>query len=481
MTNKEPFHLRARTKIVATVGPASFGPQRLMELVSAGADVFRLNMAHGSREQHADTVRTIRSLETECDRPIGILIDLAGPKIRLGELPSGSIDCAAGAVFRFVRGSGPGDEHELTSNYEPLLDELAVGSNIMLADGTVSMIVEEMTADHAACRVVHPGTIRSRQGINLPGVKLSAPAMSDADRDNAVWAAQTGADYVSLSFVRAADEIHQLRSLLEDRGSKARVIAKIEKKKELDRLDEIVDAADCLMVARGDLGVEIDVVRIAVVQKEIVAAANRRQKQVIIATQMLDSMQNATRPTRAEVTDVANAILDGGDACMLSGETAIGRYPRAAVETMNRIALATEPLLEARENRPPSDFPVAGLRQTTRAIVKGAGTVAAQVGAKLVAVVSHSGATALALSKQRNFVPTVGMSDCPTVLRQMCLFWGVVPVSGIGPADSDAMFAAIQSWGKQDGCLSPGDQVVLVTGTHLADTSHNTIVVHEVH
>ena len=478
MSHREPFEHRARTKIVATVGPACRTAEMLTELLAAGVDVFRLNMAHGSRAEHNETVETLRKLESSLDRPIGILVDLAGPKIRLGELPADAVDCRAGELFRFVRGDTAAGADELTSNYEPLVDELSPGKMVMLADGTVSMEVESVHANHAVCRVVQPGTIRSRQGINLPGVQLSAPAMSDVDRDHAVWAATVGADFVSLSFVRAADELHRLRALLDEHGSPARVIAKIEKPEALARLEEIVDAADGLMVARGDLGVEIDVARVAVVQKEIVSAASRRGKPVIIATQMLDSMQHASRPTRAEVTDVSNAILDGGDACMLSGETAIGQYPRAAVDTMNRIALATEPAVRAMGRRPGPPLESKRLKKTTRAIVVGAGQVAELTEAKLVAVVTHSGATALALSQLRSFAPTIGMSDSPTVLRQMCLFWGVVPLRGIAPDTSDAMLAAIDAWGKQAGYLSRGDRIVLVSGSGLA--AHNVIVVHEV-
>ncbi|MFM9058313.1 MAG: pyruvate kinase, partial [Planctomycetaceae bacterium] len=331
-----------RTKIVATVGPACRDEAVLAGLVEAGVDVFRLNMAHGSIPEHQETLDRVRRVADAAGRPVGVLVDLAGPKIRLGELPGGAVECVEGATVRFVRGTESPDPASFTVTYAPLLDELAVGDSVMLADGTVSLVVEERSAAEARCRVVQGGVIRSRQGVNLPGVKLSVASMSDADWKHAEWAAAAGADFVGLSFVRSAVEVRLLKELLRTRGSRARVVAKIEKREAVDDLDGIVAAADVVMVARGDLGVEIDVAGMPMVQKRVIRTCQRYQKPVIVATQMLDSMQHARRPTRAETTDVANAILDGADACMLSGETAIGEHPRLVVEMMRRIARETE-------------------------------------------------------------------------------------------------------------------------------------------
>ena len=338
----------SQTKIVATIGPASDGEEQLAELIRAGVDVFRINAAHGNRPEHERRLAACRAASESVGWPVAVLVDLAGPKMRLGELAGGQLDLAAGDRLRFVRGDQPGRPGELTSTYELLIDELAAGDRIMLADGTVSLVVEQVGADEAVCRVVQPGTVRSRQGVNLPGVKLSAPALGEADRDNARWAARGGVDFLGLSFVRGPDEVHQLKALIEAEGAQAQVIAKIEKPEALDRLEEIVEAADAIMVARGDLGVEIDIAQMAVAQKRIVALCNQRRKPVIIATQMLDSMQHSRIPTRAEVADTSNAVLDGADACMLSGETAAGEYPRESVEMMHRIALATERLFKQR-------------------------------------------------------------------------------------------------------------------------------------
>lgn len=480
MTENIEFAARARTKIVATLGPACATEEKIAELVKAGADVFRLNMAHGSREQHAETLARVRRVEQRLSTPRGLLVDLAGPKIRLGDLPTNEVQMVPGEEYRFVRGIVAPGEHEFTSTYAPLVDEVVVGKMIMLADGTISLVVEEKGKDFVRARCVQGGPLRSRQGINLPGAKLSTPAMSEVDIDNALWAADAGADFISLSFVRSADDVRSLKSMLLARGCLARVIAKIEKPEALEQLDAVVQAADGVMVARGDLGVEMDLASMAVVQKRIVETCNRRQKPVIIATQMLDSMQHSLRPTRAEATDVANAILDGADACMLSGETAAGQYPRESVEMMDRIARATEPLLMHRTRGPAPAIAPQGVREITRAVVYGAGHIATELGAKLVVVASHTGATALALAKQRNFVPTIGVSDSPMVLRQMCLMWGVIPLAGAPVADRETMIRHVETWGRHIGALTSGDRIVIIASSSMSASGHNVLLVHEV-
>ncbi len=463
----------------------------------------------------------IRRAAARTGRTVGVLVDLAGPKMRLGELPDGQLLCRTGEHVRFVRGDaenvpaitteGPSGAMipttattpELTTTYEPLIDELRPGDRIMLADGTVCLLVERVDKDSAVCRVLQAGLIRSRQGVNLPGVKLSVAAMSDLDRENAVWAAKNEIDFVGLSFVRRADDVRELKALLKasvpnpnssnPNSGGPNVIAKIEKPEALDDLTAIVASADGVMVARGDLGVEIDIAQVAVAQKRIIAECRRQRKPVIIATQMLDSMQRSRIPTRAEVADVSNAILDGGDACMLSGETAVGEYPRETVELMNRIALAAETLLGQhveergancadencpRQHRWTYSHP---LNPVTRAVVSGAGTLAEQLAAKLIIVASASGATALSLAKSRFRVPTVGVSDSAATLRRLCLYWGVTPLADAPLGSSPALARFVTDWGKQNGILRSGDHIVLITGTAgAAVTKHNMIVVHEV-
>jgi pyruvate kinase len=304
--------------------------------------------------------------------------------------------------------------------------------------------------------------------------------MNQLDRENAIWAAHAGIDYVSLSFVRRADEVRHLKALLKSHNSPAKVVAKIEKQEALDHLEEIVEAADAVMVARGDLGVEIDVARMPVEQKRIICACNGRHKPVIVATQMLDSMRHSRLPTRAEVTDVANAILDGCDACMLSAETAVGDHPPLAVSMMNRIAAATEPLLGCRPPQPLAGQPIDELHRVTEAVVAGVGFISDQLNARLIVVATHNGATALALSKQRGQAPILGVTDSETVLRQMCLFWGVTPVVGVSARDSLRMLNFAEQWGRREGLLNTGDRLILVSGIGLVVAGHNMLVVHEV-
>ena len=486
-----------RTKIVATIGPASREEETLRGLVAAGVDVFRLNMAHGSIPEHQEALDRIRRVSDALQRPIGVLVDLAGPKIRLGELPGGAVECVAGERIKFIRGSQAERPDEFVTTYAPLVDELTVGDAVMLADGTISLVVEERTPAAAICRIVQGGTVRSRQGVNLPGVKLSVAAMSAADWQHAEWAAQAGADFVSLSFVRSPVEVKLLKELLRTRGSAARVVAKIEKREAVEAMDQIVDAADVVMVARGDLGVEIDVASMPMVQKQIIRACQRYQKPVIVATQMLDSMQHSRRPTRAEATDVANAILDGADACMLSGETAIGDHPCLVVEMMRRIARATETqylsdrkrYIEERQrlSQGPTtvdfaapEFLVEGLHPITQAVVDGASRIAAELDAKLLVVASKTGVTAIARSKRRGAVPTVGVSDSLATLRQMALYWGVTPLAAVASSDINRLLEHVTAWGLSEGRLRRGDRILLVAGIGFGTGGHNMALVHEV-
>lgn len=331
-----------RTKTIATVGPASNTLETLKNLILEGVDVFRLNMAHGTREDHQAAVEKIRQACMETGVAAGILVDLAGPKIRLGQLHSEPTKLVGGTEVSFVRGTESSRDDELTCSYEPLLDELKVGDQVMIRDGLVRLSVLSCEKDRVVCQVQDGGTIRSRQGVNLPGVNLGIPALLEKDLENAKWAASNDIEFVSLSFVRNADEVANLKQILRDHQSHAMVIAKIEKREAMDNLDSIVREADAIMVARGDLGVEIEIEKTPVAQKKIIKTCGRNGKPVIVATQMLESMHRNARPTRAEASDVANAILDGADACMLSGETAIGEYPIEAVRMMQKIQGETE-------------------------------------------------------------------------------------------------------------------------------------------
>ena len=469
-----------RTKIVATVGPACRQSSQLAELIHRGVDVFRVNMAHGEREQHEQVIRDIRQASKESQRLVGILVDLAGPKIRLGQLFEDPTECLPGSEFHFVRGTVPASRRDLVSNYARLVDELSVDGEVMLADGTVSMRVTEKLSDHVRCEVVGGGVLRSRQGINLPGANLSVAAMTEKDLADAAWAAQMDVDFVSLSFVRTAEEVRGLKSLLRDHGSLALAIAKIEKGEALQHLEEIVLAADGIMVARGDLGVEIDLAETPAAQKRIINACQLQARPVIVATQMLDSMQTSRRPTRAEVSDVANAVLDGADACMLSGETAIGKFPAETVAMMSRVMQATENLLLHRSDLNQPVPALTGVHPITAATVQGAAEIARQLHASLMVIATHAGATARLKSKLRDAIRVVAVSDKTPTLRQSSLLWGITPLPGAPVANGPELRRYINQWGLSNGHLAAGDRVVYVTVSDFVSNAHNGVVVQEV-
>lgn len=475
-----PHGRPSQTKIVATLGPASESPVMLQELIKAGVDVFRINTAHGSLDEHQRRVDDVRAAALAVGQTAAILVDLPGPKIRLGELAGGGeFQCVRGERVRFIRGEISTRPAEFTATYAPLVDELRPGDRVMLADGTIALRVESVDAGGATCVITQGGLLRSRQGVNLPGVKLSVPALGEQDLRNAAWAAAAGADFISLSFVRTADDIRRLRSFLAEKNSSAAIIAKIEKPEALDNIEEIIIAADGVMVARGDLGVEIDIAEVAVVQKQIIAACYRHCKPVIVATQMLDSMQQSSRPTRAEVTDVANAIIDGADACMLSGETAIGRYPVEAVAMMHRIALATEPYCRRRPPGAAGAIDGEAIGPITAAIADAAAATAKAVDAKLLVVASDSGRTTLRFSKTRTFIPTIGISTSDAALRKMCLYWGIIPLAGVPTDDSPELIRYILKKDK-NGYLKPGDRIVILTGTGTTVSQDNLMLVREI-
>lgn len=479
MANRRPNLSEARTKIIATVGPACEDEAILTELVNYGVDVFRINAAHGKQADFERILGKIQRVREATQFPVAVLLDLAGPKIRLGTLLQDPMQVEQNAELIFVRGEQAAGTNQLCSNYARLVDEVAVGDRIMLADGTVSLQAVDRTKDTVTCKVLVGGTIRSRQGINLPGVSLSVSAMRPEDVENALWAAKNEIDFISLSFVRTAHDVSALKNLLLSMGSTALVVAKIEKREALNQLEEIVAAADAVMVARGDLGVEIDVAETPVAQKRIIQVCRDQVKPVIVATQMLESMHHNRRPTRAEASDVANAILDGADACMLSGETAIGEYPVLAVDMMHRIMVSTEQLLK--------DVPMSNkvrvfdrVHPITSAVTHNAANIAEAIQAKLVVVATQTGGTAWVKAKQRNYIPTLGVSNSQATLRRMCLFWGIMPHYVQNIDNPQGMFEEVSKWGRDQGLLNPGDRVVYVTGTGVMDHTHNLLVVHQV-
>lgn len=473
-----------KTKIVATIGPASESPEVQRKLVRAGVDVFRLNFAHGAYDWFERVVTGIREVSTQLDRPIAILADLAGPKIRLGELPDGGLRFRQGAEFVFVRGATTA-ENELTCTYEPLVDDLRAGDRVLLADGTVTMrvIQKDAAAGRATCRVEQPGFVRSKQGVNLPGAVLSTPSLTEKDRRDLLWALDHQLDYVSLSFVRRASDILELKQLIAERrpAHAPWVVAKIEKVEAIDDLEAIVEATDVVMVARGDLGVEADIAQVPMLQKRIIQTCNAHRVPVITATQMLDSMQKSELPTRAEVSDVANAVLDGTDAVMLSGETAVGDYPDGAVAMMNRIANFAEPHLEPRPYSDTKSSSRTRATEITESVTHGAVTAAHHLDADLIVVATRGGRTAMAVSKQRGRTPILALTDSPEIARRMCLFWGVHPVCTAAVTHpAPYLIEFVEKYGRDHGLLRSGSRVVIVGSTNWTRDGHDMLLVHVV-
>ena len=447
-----------RTKIVATLGPASNDALVIGRMVDAGADVFRLNFSHGTHEDHTAMLDVIRHVATEKGVQLAVLQDLCGPKIRLGTIPGGVVACDLDAEFTLASERNDSDDpHVLTSTYADLANDLKVGQSVLFADGTVAMDVMASGPGWARLKVTLPGQIRSNQGINVPGAGLSVACPTEKDLEDLEWTRNHDVAYVGLSFVRSAADVARLRDELTRRGSKARIVAKIEKPQAVANLEAIVAETDAVMIARGDLGVELDVIRVPEIQKRIIETCRRMRVPVITATQMLGSMELSSRPTRAEASDVYNAVLDGTDAVMLSGETAIGAYPVESVSMMSRIVTEAERRMLDNPRRgeifptptlvgaasgstvAPSDKPPRGgaVSPVTDSVVAAACQIAEQLDAALIAVETHSGRTAAALSNHRGRAPILALAHDITTIRAMSLLWGVISepmpkVSGAG-------------------------------------------------
>jgi pyruvate kinase len=473
----------SHTKIVATIGPVSDNEAMLTKLILAGVDVFRINMAHGDTNQAEIRLDRIRKVSKQLGVTVGVLVDLAGPKMRLGEIPGDVYHCTGEVPMKFVQDKTISEPNTFTTTYEPLINDVKIGDNIMLADGTVTLQVAEKNTDSIVCTVVQGGTIRSRQGINLPGTKLSIKTLQQTDIDNAQWAVGAGVDFLGLSFVRSPEDILELREILVDTAYKnigfwsdiPHIIAKIEKPEAVERIEEIVDVTDGIMVARGDLGVEFDIAQIAVVQKKIIETCRRKSKPVIVATQMLESMHHQTLPTRAEATDVANAILDGTDACMLSGETAVGEFPLQAVQMMHRIAVETEKVLAERV----AERQRFKTKSVTHAICDAAVTLANEINAAMLLVKTQSGKTAMAVSNKRCFTLCVGTSANIRALQRMNLYWGVFPLANVPENPQESLMNVVEA-GKINGYLTHGDRVVHVLGINVKRGYRNVLYVHVV-
>lgn len=420
-----------RTKIVATLGPACDSEDRIRKLVEAGLDVARLNFSHGTQAEHAERIQRIRAVSAALDKPVAILQDLQGPKIRTGELASDiPILLQDGAPFTITSEPTLGDARRVSTTYTNLPNDVRPGERILLSDGLIELSVTAINGNDVLTQVVHGGSLRAHQGINLPNSAVSTAAITDKDREDLKFGLEQGVDFVAMSFVRRADDVQQLKKLIADAGKKTPVVAKIEKPQALDDIEAILEATDVIMVARGDLGVEMALEQVPIVQKNLIAAAARHNVPVITATQMLESMIVNPRPTRAEASDVANAIFDGTDAIMLSGETAVGQFPIEALSMMARIAEATESSPRYREQREVAN---ALMRHhdhgdLSLAIARATHSIASTIDIAAIVAFTQSGYTARLVSKNRPSVPIYALVYTEETARRVSLYWGVTPL-----------------------------------------------------
>ncbi len=450
-----------RTKIVATIGPASRDPALLRELLRSGVDVCRLNCSHANPDALRSDIARIRRIASELDRPVAILLDLQGPKIRTGKVPS-PLELASGDVLTIVMDQDyPASGHRVGTTWPSMAEDVQPGEPVLFADGALSGEVVAVRKDEVDVVIHDGGALGSHKGINMPRTRIRAPSLTDKDKEDLAAGVAAGVDYVALSFVRRASDVADLRALLQQHGAPdLPIIAKIEKPEAVSRIDEILAVVDGIMVARGDLGVEIPISQVPVVQKELIEAANRAGVLVITATQMLDSMERNPRPTRAETTDVANAILDGTDAVMLSGETANGRYPLQAVQMMDDLARQVE---QSRFHRPPPLDSLPALAGAERTVARAACYAVREVPRPLV-VFTWSGHAAILACKSRPPGPLFALSPSQTVIDRLALAWGVVPVKVPEIQGTDDLIAAGERVLLERGLVSRGQEVVVLAG-----------------
>lgn len=449
-----------RAKIVATLGPATSSYDSLKAIIEAGVNVARMNLSHGSYDVHEEVYRNVRQASVDLAKPVAILIDLQGPKIRLGKFEAGPYELAEGDVFKITTEDIVGTKELSSTTFKGLPDDVKPGDPLLIDDGKVALRVQSVDGSVVTTVVEVPGPISNNKGINLPGVAVNVPALSDKDEADLRWGLRLGADFIALSFVRDASDIKRVHEIMDEEGRRLPVIAKIEKPQAVDNLEEIVDAFDGIMVARGDLGVELPLEAVPIVQKHAVEVARRMAKPVIVATQVLESMISSPRPTRAEASDCANAVLDGTDAVMLSGETSVGEYPTLTVATMARI-------IESTEDHGLERIPALGTKPRTQggAITLAAKEVAEFVDAKLLCVFTESGDSARRMARLRSEIPMIVMTPHEHIRRRMSLTWGVTSYLVDPVTHTDEMFGQVDDLVLENSLAKVGDKVVVIAGS----------------
>lgn len=455
-----------KTKIICTLGPATDDENILCQLIENGMDVARFNMSHGTHEDHKKRADVVKRIRKELNKPVAILLDTKGPEVRTGKFKNGKETLLAGQLFTFTTEVCEGDNEKCSITFKGLPDDINRGDKILVDDGLIEMEVESKTSTDIVCRVMNEGVIASHKGINVPGVELSLPFISDVDKSDIAFAVEQDFDFIAASFTRNHEDIINLRHELEKNNcNNIRIVAKIENGQGVDNIDDIIRVSDGIMVARGDLGVEIPMEEIPIIQKKLIQKAYNAGKQVITATQMLDSMIKNPRPTRAESTDVANAIYDGTSAIMLSGETAAGAYPVEAIKTMASIAEATERDIDYIEIFRKRDIPERP--DVTSAISHATCTTAHDLGAVAIMTVSKTGQTARMISKFRPECPIISGTTDPKVQRQMNLSWGVIPIMVEEKNNTDDLFDHVVQVSEKKGLVKSGDLAVITAGIPL--------------
>ncbi len=449
-----------RAKIVCTLGPASSGTEQVAALVTAGLDVARLNMSHGTHDAHLAAYQAVRAASDASGRSVGVLVDLQGPKVRLGRFASGPVMLAVGQDFVITGADVPGDAHEVSTTHPGLATDVRSGDQILIDDGRVVLEVLSTSGERVRTRVLVGGAVSDHKGLNVPAVRLSVPALSDKDEQDLRWALELRADLIAMSFVQGPDDAEPVRKIMDELGARLPLIAKIEKPQAVDTLPEILEVFDGIMVARGDLGVELPLEQVPMVQKRAVEMARDCAKPVIVATQMLESMISAPRPTRAEASDVANAVFDGADALMLSGETSVGEYPVETVATMAKIIAAAEhDFLRA----VPSLARVP--RTTGGAIARAAAEVGAIIGATALVAFTMSGTTARRLARYRSPIPLLAFTPLPATRSQLALTWGVETFIVPPVRHADEMVRQVETALFEIGRCRPGDRIGIAAGS----------------
>jgi len=470
--------MRTKTKIIATIGPASSNRATLEKMIHAGVNMVRLNFSHGTYEQHGNVIKMIRSLSRGMNRPVGILLDLQGPKVRTGKLENGAaVALKKNAVFKITSRQVTGSADIVSTTYKNLPTDVREGDRILVDDGLIELKVLERSSDTVTCRVRTGGMLKEKKGINLPGVQVSAPSLTDKDKKDLRFGIQNDVDYVALSFVRQAEDLRDIKSIITRMGADIPVVAKIEKPEAVDNIDEILATTDAVMVARGDLGVEMKYEKVPTIQKMIIQKAIAANRPVITATQMLESMHQNPIPTRAEASDVANAIMDGTDAVMLSGETASGKYPVEAVKMMSKIATQVEQSEFLRTNimhgKDPENI-------VTQAVAQSAVAMVSEVGARAIIAFSVSGSTSKYISKHRPSRRVYAFTPLAKIYNRLSLVWGVAPTLISKIEDTRKLMDAAENLLVGKGVLKADDLVVIITGLALKSGSTNMLKIHQV-